>query len=120
MITKYLTARIRSFGYAFRGIWLMILTQPHPQLHALATIAVLIAGIVLHLRRWEWIAILLCIGLVWVAEAINSALEFLADEVSLEKRERIRNAKDAAAGGVLIAAIVSVVVAAMVFWNHLL
>ena len=119
MITNYLAARIRSFGYAFRGLWLMILTQPHPQLHALATIAVLIAGIVLHLRRWEWVAILLCIGMVWVAEALNSALEFLADEVSLEKRERIGKAKDVAAGGVLIAAIVSVAVAALVFWNHL-
>lgn len=97
----------------------MILTQPHPQLHALATIAVLIAGIVLHLRRWEWVAILLCIGMVWVAEALNSALEFLADEVSLEKRERIGKAKDVAAGGVLIAAIVSAAVAALVFWNHL-
>ena len=119
MIIKYLVARIRSFGYAFRGLGLMILTQPHPQLHALATITVVIAGALLHLRRWEWVAILLCIGMVWVAEAMNSALEFLADEVSLEKRERIRNAKDVAAGGVLIAAIVSVVVAAMVFWNHL-
>jgi diacylglycerol kinase (ATP) len=119
MITKYLTARVRSFGYAFQGIWLMIRTQPHPQLHALATIAVLIAGIVLHLRRWEWVAILLCIGLVWVAEALNSALEFLADEVSLEKRELIGKAKDVAAGGVLIAAMVSVAVAAMIFWNHL-
>ncbi|MCE9543253.1 MAG: diacylglycerol kinase family protein [Verrucomicrobia bacterium] len=119
MITNYLAARIRSFGYAFRGLWLMILTQPHPQLHALATIAVLIAGIVLHLRRWEWVAILLCIGMVWVAEALNSALEFLADEVSLEKRERIGKAKDVAAGGVLIAAIVSAAVAALVFWNHL-
>ena len=98
---------------------MMILTQPHPQLHALATIIVLIAGIVLHLRRWEWVAILLCIGMVWVAEALNSALEFLADEVSLEKRERIGKAKDVAAGGVLIAAIVSVAVAALVFWNHL-
>ena len=119
MIIKYLAARIRSFGYAFRGLWLVILTQPHPQLHALATIAVMIAGVLLHLRRWEWVAILLCIGMVWVAEALNSALEFLADEVSLEKRERIRNAKDVAAGGVLIAAIISVIVAAMVFWNHL-
>jgi len=119
MIIKYLTARIRSFGYAFRGLWLMILTQPHPQLHALATIAVVIAGVLLHLRRWEWVAILLCIGMVWVAEALNSALEFLADEVSLEKRERIRNAKDVAAGGVLIAAIISVIVATMIFWNHL-
>jgi diacylglycerol kinase (ATP) len=54
-----------------------------------------------------------------LTEALNTALELLADEVSLERRERIGKAKDVAAGGVLIAAMVSVGVAALVFWNHL-
>jgi diacylglycerol kinase (ATP) len=62
---------------------------------------------------------MLCIGMVWMAEALNTALEFLADEVSLEQRERIGKAKDVAAGGVLIVAMISVVIAALVFWNHL-
>jgi diacylglycerol kinase len=54
-----------------------------------------------------------------MAEALNTALEFLADEVSLEKRERIGKAKDVAAGGVLITAMISVLVAVLVFWQHL-
>ena len=123
MINRYLQARIRSFGYAFNGLRVLLLTQPHAQphaqLHALATVAVLIAGKILHLHRWEWVAILLCIGMVWMAEALNTALEFLADEVSLEKRERIGKAKDVAAGGVLITALISVAVAVLVFRNHL-
>ena len=115
----YLSARIRSFGYAIKGIMTLIGTQPHARLHLLATVVVTGAGVYVHLRRWEWVAILLCIGLVWMAEALNTAVEFLADEVTLERRDRIGKAKDVAAGGVLIVAIISVAVAALVFLNHL-
>ena len=114
----YLSARIRSFGYAIKGIMTLIGTQPHARLHLLATVVVTGAGIYLHLRRWEWVAILLCIGMVWMAEALNTAIEFLADEVTLERRDRIGKAKDVAAGGVLIVAIISVAVAVLVFLNH--
>jgi diacylglycerol kinase len=119
MITSYLSNRLKSFGYAFQGIRTLVTTQPHAQLHLLATIVVVTAGIRIGLRRWEWVAIMLCIGMVWMAEALNTALEFLADEVSLEQRERIGKAKDVAAAGVLIVAMISVVIAALVFWNHL-
>jgi diacylglycerol kinase len=119
MIGNYLAARLRSIGHALRGVKVLISTQPHARLHGVATIGVVIAGRILHLRRWEWVAILLCIGLVWMGEALNTAIEFLADEVSLEHRERIGKAKDVAAAGVLIASMVSVVVATVVFWNHL-
>ena len=111
MLVRYLQARVKSFGYAFNGLKVLLLTQPHARLHAIATVVVLIAGKILQLGQWEWVAILLCIGMVWMAEALNTALEFLADEVSLEKRDRIGNAKDVAAGGVLIAAMISITVA---------
>lgn len=116
---EYLSARIRSFGYAFRGVITLVVTQPHAQLHLLATVMVTVAGSILHLRRWEWVAIMLCIGMVWMAEALNTAIEFLADEVTLERRDRIGKAKDVAAAGVLIVALISVVVAVMVFLNHI-
>jgi diacylglycerol kinase len=115
----YLSARIRSFGYAIKGIMTLVGTQAHARLHLLATVVVTGVGVYVHLRRWEWVAILLCIGLVWMAEALNTAVEFLADEVTLERRDRIGKAKDVAAGGVLIVAIISVAVAALVFLNHL-
>ena len=119
MSTDYLSKRVKSFGHAFKGIATLIATQHHARLHLLSTIIVVAAGLYLRLRRWEWVAILLCIGMVWMAEALNTAIEFLADEVTLERRERIRNAKDIAAAGVLITAMVSVAVAILVFWNHL-
>ncbi len=116
---EYLAARIRSFGYAFRGIVTLVATQPHARLHLLATLVVIGAGLTVHLRRWEWVAILLCIGMVWMAEALNTAIEFLGDEVTLERRDRIGKAKDLAAGGVLMAAFISILVAVLVFSNHL-
>ena len=119
MLVRYLQARVKSFGYAFNGLKILLLTQPHARLHAIATVIVLIAGKILQLGLWEWVAILLCIGMVWMAEALNTALEFLADEVSLEKRDRIGNAKDVGAGGVLITAMISIAVAVIVFRNHL-
>jgi diacylglycerol kinase len=115
----YLAARVRSFGYALKGIMTLVGTQPHARLHLLATLAVIGAGVYFHLHHWEWVAILLCIGMVWMAEALNTAIEFLADEVTLERRERIKYAKDVAAGGVLITALISVAVASLVFVNHI-
>jgi diacylglycerol kinase len=116
---EYLSARACAFGHALRGLCVLIATQSHARLHLLCTVAVIIAGVYFHLRRWEWVAILICIGIVWMAEALNTALEFLADEVSLDHRERIGKAKDVAAGGVLITALIAVAVAALVFVNHL-
>ena len=119
MIRTYLSARIRSFGYAFNGIFILIATQPHARLHLISTAVVLIGGAYLKLERYEWYAILLCIALVWMAEAMNTAIEFLADEVSLEQRERIGKAKDVAAAGVLIVSMTSIIIAGIIFTNHL-
>ena len=73
----------------------------------------------LHFQSWEWVAVLICIGMVWMAEALNTALELLADEVDRNHRPGIGLAKDMAAAGVLIASVASAIVAVLVFWNHL-
>ncbi len=72
-------------------------------------------GFVQNISQGEWCAILGCISLVWAAELMNSALEVLCDRITTEPDEHIRRAKDAAAGAVLVCAIISVVVAALVF-----
>jgi diacylglycerol kinase len=119
MIAKFLFARLQSIGYAVRGIGTLISTQPNAQLHLVATFSVPIAGYFLHLTECEWIAILLCIALVWTAEALNTALEQLADEVDPNYRPGIGRAKDVAAAGVLIAALISTLVAGVILIHHL-
>lgn len=110
-----LTGLLRSFRYAFSGIAWALRTQRNLRIHALATVGVIILGFVDNIAPWEWCAVLGCAALVWSAELMNSALEVLCDRVTTETDERIRHAKDAAAGAVLVCAIFSVVVAAIVF-----
>lgn len=107
--------RLRSFGCAFYGAWVLIKTQPHAWVHAVATVLALGAACFFGLSAGEWALVCVAIGFVWSAEAFNTALEFLADEVSLEKRERIGYAKDVAAFGVLCAAITAVVIGGIIF-----
>ena len=57
---------------------------------------------------------------LWAAEALNTAIELLGDEITLEKRPRIGQAKDVAAFAVLVTAVIAVVLAALVFWPRVL
>lgn len=110
-----ITALLRSFRCAFSGIGWALRTQRNLRIHALATVLVTALGLVDNITAWEWCAVLGCIALVWAAELLNSALEILCDRITTEPDEHIRLAKDAAAGAVLICAIISVIVAAFVF-----
>jgi diacylglycerol kinase (ATP) len=113
-----LSERIRSFHYTFRGIAVLVVTQHNAWIHLVATVGVVGLGIYESLSNIEWCVIVLAIGLVWVTEAVNTAIEFLADEVSLERRERIGRAKDVAAGAVLLTALCSVALGLLVFVPH--
>jgi len=113
-----LCERAFSFRHAWRGVGLVIRSQHNAWIHLLATALVIVAGFLTVLSWLEWCALVSAIGLVWVAEALNTALEFLADEVSSEKRELIGKAKDAGAGGVWLAAITAAVIGLIVFVPH--
>jgi len=110
-----ITSLLRSFRCAFSGIGWALRTQRNLRIHALASVLVIALGLVESITAWEWCAVLGCIALVWAAELLNSALEILCDRITTEPDEHIRRAKDAAAGAVLICAIISVIVAALVF-----
>jgi diacylglycerol kinase len=107
--------RGRSFGHAFRGLGYMLRTQPHARLHALATLLVLGAGCWLEVSRGEWLLLVLAIGLVWMAEAMNTALEALADAVHPDHHPLVGRAKDVAAAGVLLSAFAAAVVGLWIF-----
>ena len=114
------TGRIRSFHHAFHGIAMMLRSQHNAWVHLVATIAVIIAGLVLQLSRGEWCWIVLAIASVWVAESLNTAFEFLCDVASPEFHPVVKQAKDVAAGAVLISAIGAVVIGLLTFGNQLI
>ena len=117
---EYFRRRRRSFDHAFRGGRTLVATQPNARVHAVSTVAVTVSGVVLGIERLEWVAVAVAMVLVWLAEALNTAVEFLADEVTLEHRERIGQAKDVAAFGVLTAAVGAAAVGLLVFAPRLL
>ena len=115
-----LSARRRSFAHAFRGIASLIASQHNAWIHAAATIAVVAAGLLLAVDRFEWICLVLAISAVWAAEAMNTAVELLGDAVTGESHPLVGRAKDVAAGAVLLTAGGAVVVALLVFVPRLL
>src|SRR5207244_8722781 len=100
------------------GILRMIRCQHNAWIHALVTVAVVTAGFVFQLSRSEWCWIVLAISIVWTAEALNTAFEFLADAASPSFHPVVRDAKAVAAGAVLITALASSVIGAIIFWPH--
>jgi diacylglycerol kinase (ATP) len=113
-----LSGRILSFKYAGRGVWLTIKSQHNAWVHALATIVVIVAGFALSISRIEWCVIVLACAAVWTAEALNTALELLADAKTKEIHPVIGQAKDVAAGAVLITALGAVIVGVIIFAPH--
>lgn len=112
--------RLQSIRNALHGLALMLKSQHNAWLHAFASACVLIVGGLFRLLPGEWCWIILAIVAVWTAEALNTALEFLADAATPEFHPLVKNAKDVAAGGVLISAIGSVVIGLLVLGPHLL
>jgi diacylglycerol kinase (ATP) len=112
--------RIRSFGHAGNGLRVLISGQHNAWIHAALTGVAIGLGFALRISGLEWCAIVIVIALVWVAEGCNTALELLADAAVPEQNEKIGQAKDTAAGAVLVAAIAAATVAAIVFLPRLL
>lgn len=110
--------RFRSFKYAFRGIGTLLATQMNARIHLTVLIFVVAAGLLTGLTLGEWGLIALAVAMVLSAEAMNSALEFLADHTAPEWHDSVQKAKDLAAGAVLLAAAGALAVGLVVFLPH--
>jgi len=107
--------RVDSLLCAVSGVVCTLRTEPNLRIHAAAAVAVAAAAAALGVGATQWALLTLCVGGVVSLECLNSALERLADRVTTERDPLIGRAKDAAAGGVLIAAVASAVVGLLVF-----
>jgi diacylglycerol kinase (ATP) len=114
-----LTDRVKSFGYALRGLGFMLRSQHNAWINLGATVIVLGAGMAAQLQAADWRWIVLAVALVWVAEIVNTAFEHLCDVVQPEFHVSVKAAKDVAAGAVLVASIAAVIIGVMVFWPYL-
>lgn len=108
---------MKSFKYAFDGIFDTIRTEQNMRVHLSFAFYVILAGFVTKITATEWEAVLICIGIVTALECLNTAVESLCDTVCPEKSKGIKTTKDAAAGAVFSAATASAVVGGIIFFN---
>ena len=108
----------RCFAYALAGLWEALRTQRNLRVHLAFTLGVVAAGWVLALSPLEWAILALTVGMVWVAELFNTAMEAAVDLASPTLHPLARKAKDVSAAAVLVAAISAVAVGLIVLVPH--
>ena len=116
----FISNRYNSFKVAGKGVLYMLKHEHNAWIHTLATIVVCVAGLFFVISRFEWCCVVLAIVAVWTAEALNTALEFLADVTSPDFHPLVEKAKDVAAGGVLITSLGSIVIAVLIFGPYIM
>ncbi|MFT3826856.1 MAG: diacylglycerol kinase family protein [Chitinophagaceae bacterium] len=108
-------ARVKSFGYAFRGIGSFVQSEHNAWVHLAATFTAIAVSIWLRISKTEFIAIIGVIGFVWVTEILNTCIEKMMDFISTQQHPQIKLIKDMAAGAVLVAAITALVTGLIIF-----
>ena len=105
---------VRGFACAFAGVAVLIRTQRSARIHLLFTLLILGLAALLRLAVQDWCWLILAIAMVWFAEAINTAVEFLSDVVCPQYHDGIRNVKDVAAAAVFFAVIGAVTIGLLI------
>lgn len=108
-----------SFKHAFEGIVWALRTQPNYQVHAVLSVIAVGAGFWYQITRIEFLIIIVMIFIGFAIETINTAIERTADAVDTAWREDIKQAKDSAAGAMLLFAIGACIVSAIIFVPYL-
>ena len=107
--------RMQSFKYAFKGIFHAFKHEKNIWIQSACAVTIIIVGIIFKISIMEWVAIVVCIGMVFACEIMNTAIEAIVDFISPEYHKKAGLIKDLAAGAVLVASIMSAIVAVIIF-----
>ena len=111
----FIRGRIRSLKFAFKGAWLLLITEDSIKAQMCIAILVSVMGFYFNISSTEWMLQFLAIGLVLVAEALNTAIEKVADFVHPDFHVKIGFIKDIAAGAPTFAGIISLIIAGFIY-----
>lgn len=107
--------RIKAIKYAAKGFWILI-TSEH-SIIAQVIIAIIMTGIgfLMQISAAEWLFQVMAIGLILVAESLNTAIEKLADFVHPEYHKQIGHIKDISAGAAFFAALIAIIIGLIIY-----
>jgi diacylglycerol kinase (ATP) len=112
---SFIRGRWRSLKFAFKGAWLLLTTEDSIKVQVFIAIAVTVFGIYFNISNTEWMLQFLAIGMVLVAEALNTAIEKIADFVHPDYHIKIGFIKDIAAGAPTFAGVISLIIAGFIY-----
>jgi diacylglycerol kinase len=106
---------IRSFRYALAGIYKAMAKERNLKVQLVASVLICAAGVYFRISNTEWLAVIICIGMVICLELMNTAIEETVNFISPEFHEKAGLIKDISAGAVLVAAVISLIVSGIIF-----
>jgi diacylglycerol kinase (ATP) len=116
----FVKGRIKSFKYALKGMWLLITTEHSIMVQMAIGLIVMFFGWWYRISATEWILQILAIGIVLVAESLNTAIEKICDFIHPDHHKRIGFIKDIAAGAVSFAAISAIIIGLIIYLPKML
>lgn len=115
----FLKGRLRSFKFALKGMWLLITTEDSIKAQLFIAVLATLIGLYFDISATEWMFQFFAIGLVLVAEALNTAIEKIADFIHPEYHEKIGFIKDIAAGAPSFAAFTALIICVFIYKSKL-
>lgn len=110
---------LESFNNAITGIIDTVRTERNMKIHLIVALVILIVSFLFDITKYEFLILAVTITMVITAELINTAIEATIDMTTNYYHPLAKIAKNAAAGGVLIAAINALLVGYIIFWDKL-
>ncbi|MGI9530247.1 diacylglycerol kinase family protein [Lutimonas sp.] len=116
----FVKGRIKSFKYAFKGMWLLITTEHSIMVQCFIGLTVMLLGWWLEISSTEWMLQILATGLVLVTESLNTAIEKICDFIHPDHHKKIGFIKDISAGAVSFAAVSALIIGFIIYLPKLL
>ncbi|MBL4951359.1 diacylglycerol kinase family protein [Neobacillus sp. OS1-32] len=110
---------LRSFSFAVNGLFIGLLQERNMRIHLLCSVVVVFISVYFSISIIEWIVILFAIGGMFALELLNSAIERVVDLTSPEYHPLAKQAKDMAAGAVLVYAVLSIIVGVLIYYPYI-
>ncbi|MEM9647918.1 MAG: diacylglycerol kinase family protein [Bacteroidota bacterium] len=111
----FLINRIKSVGFAFKGLFLLLRTEASIKIQFVIALVVTGAGFYFEISKTEWMLQLFAIGMVMGIEGMNTAIEKLSDYVQPERDPKIGFIKDVSAGAVMVVSIIASIVGLIIY-----
>ncbi|MEN9570762.1 MAG: hypothetical protein RL172_1993 [Bacteroidota bacterium] len=114
-LEKTASTTASSFANAANGIRYCIQSQKNCRVHLLATVLVVLLGLLCNISAVQWLFVIGCCGAVLSLELLNTAIEQLCNIYSMAWHPTIKIIKDVAAGAVLLSVVASVITGSIIF-----